>query len=177
MTSRFFLNSEPYSSRRSVGARVLIRTVALSMVIAVIALFAWAPEASAYPRYNDGCQNCHGAFTSDISPKGSVFPSNSKHEMHRSSSSMNTTCNLCHTNGDNRNPFLGSSQGTNANPVGVGCVGCHGREEDAGNDSVSAGRGAGLRQHHTNEGIGTCAGCHSDANPASYTPVGEDVIP
>ena len=46
-----------------------------------------------------------------------------------------------------------------------------------GNDSVSAGRGAGLRQHHQNAGQTVCAGCHSDSNPANYTPVGEDVLP
>jgi len=46
-----------------------------------------------------------------------------------------------------------------------------------GNDSVSLGRGAGLRQHHANAGVSACANCHSDASPANYTPVGEDVLP
>jgi PKD repeat protein len=137
------------------------------------------PQASAYERYNDGCNTCHGAFTDDTSPKGSVFSSDSKHEMHRGNGSMNTQCNLCHTNGDNHNPYIGSSDGTRDN-IGVGCMGCHGREEDAGNDTgiaSSPGRGAGLRQHHTNSGETSCSGCHSDANPMNYTPVGEDVKP
>ncbi len=137
------------------------------------------PPASAYERYNDGCHSCHGAFTGSVSPKDSVFPNDSKHEMHRSSGNMDTTCDLCHTNGDNRNPFIGSSNGTKDN-IGVGCVGCHGREEDAGNDTgfaASPGRGAGLRQHHSNRDVTACSGCHSDANPINYTPVGEEVKP
>ena len=89
---------------------------------------------------------------------------------------MNTECNLCHTSGDQKNPYLGSSNGTSDN-LGVGCVGCHGREEDAGNDNISPGRGAGLRQHHTNSQIADCGNCHRDAIPANYTPVDEDVFP
>ena len=46
-----------------------------------------------------------------------------------------------------------------------------------GNDSVSAGRGAGLRQHHQNAGVTSCSGCHNDANPANYTAVGENILP
>ena len=59
----------------------------------------------------------------------------------------------------------------------IGCVGCHGRNEDAGNDSISAGLGAGLRQHHTRARVKECMTCHEDANPENYTPVGEDVLP
>ncbi|NIO15724.1 MAG: hypothetical protein GTN70_01765, partial [Deltaproteobacteria bacterium] len=83
------------------------------LCITALAVFAaWAPDSEAYNRYNDGCQNCHGAFTDGTSTKGSVFPSDDKHQMHRSSGDMNTECNLCHTSGDNRNPFIGSSDGT-----------------------------------------------------------------
>jgi cytochrome c553 len=57
-----------------------------------------------------------------------------------------------------------------------GCVGCHGREQDAGHDSISAGRGAGLRQHHF-RALGVCADCHRDANPANYVPVVENIAP
>ena len=127
-------------------------------ITGVLVLAVGIPHADAYQRYNDGCQGCHGAFTGSTSPKGDTFPSNSKHEMHRNSSYMATNCNLCHTSGDGRNPYIGSSDGTAIN-VGYGCVGCHGREEDAGHDSRSAGRGAGLRQHHTNAGVNACAGC------------------
>ncbi len=59
----------------------------------------------------------------------------------------------------------------------ISCGGCHGRNEDAGNDPISAGLGAGLRQHHTNAGVTECKTCHSDADPANYTPVGENVLP
>jgi hypothetical protein len=56
-------------------------------------------------------------------------------------------------------------------------MGCHGREQDVGNDDTSEGRGAGLRQHHSNSGVEVCAACHSDADPANYSPVGEDTPP
>ena len=148
----------------------------LPYVLFVFVVFAmWAPDSHAYNRYNDGCQNCHGSFTDATSPKGSTFPSGGKHSMHRSSTAMGTACNLCHTSNDNDNPYIGSSNGTANNP-GLGCVGCHGRNEDAGHDSLSAGLGAGLRQHHTKAGV-SCTGCHSDSNPANYTPVGEHIFP
>ena len=148
---------------------------ALQIVVAAFLLF-FVVNTEAYDRYNDGCNTCHGQFTGSTSPKGSVFPSGDKHEMHRGNSNMNTECDLCHTSGDGRNPFIGSSDGTNNN-TGYGCVGCHGRLEDAGNDSLSAGLGAGLRQHHYNTGITGCANCHTDSNPINYTPVGEHVFP
>ncbi len=68
----------------------------------------------------------------------------------------------------------------------IACVGCHGRQEDRGTvptdcvDSQSTGPcgdGAGLRQHHQRAGITVCSGCHSDAVPANFTPVGESVLP
>jgi hypothetical protein len=113
-----------------------------------------ASGAQAYDRYkNDttgtgNCSTCHGDFTDATSPQGNTIPGDNKHTMHRAASNMNTECDLCHTSSDGRNPWIGSSDGTNDNP-GLGCVGCHGRAEDAGNDSVSNGLGAGLRQHHT----------------------------
>ena len=56
----------------------------------------------------------------------------------------------------------------------TGCVGCHGRLED---EASGDGLGAGLRQHHTNAGVPVCKTCHADADPANYTPVGENVLP
>ena len=156
--------------------------VFLASVLA-IGLALSLSQSDAYERYkNDAgqsgsnCSACHSDFTDGSSPTGATFPGDDKHQMHRSSGSMNTECNLCHTSGDDRNPFIGSSTGTAAN-TGYGCVGCHGRVEDAGNDSLSAGLGAGLRQHHTNAGITMCSACHFDASPANYTPVGENVKP
>jgi len=135
---------------------------------AVALVVLWTGTAVAYQRYNDGCNNCHGSFTGGTSPKGTVFPGNSKHEMHRGSSYMNTACDLCHTSGDNRNPYTGSSNGTANNP-GVGCTGCHGRDYggSVGNSGV------GLRAHHAANGVGICAGCHT-SDPA---PLDESVKP
>ncbi|MFQ5490713.1 MAG: putative metal-binding motif-containing protein [Phycisphaerae bacterium] len=137
-------------------------------VVATAIVLGVGSMAMAYPRYNDGCQNCHGAFTSGTSPKGTVFPNNSKHDMHRSSNYMNTDCDLCHTSGDNRNPFLASSNGTSNNP-GVGCTGCHGRDY-GGSVGSSA---VGLRAHHAAVGITFCGGCH----PNEPTPLAEWVKP
>jgi hypothetical protein len=154
--------------------RRFLRVLTIAILAGVI-----PPEAEGYERYYTdagNCADCHGAFTDGTSPQGSEFPNDDKHRMHRAAGNMDTECNLCHTSSDGRNPWIGSSDGTASN-TGVGCVGCHGREGDAGNDSVSPGRGAGLRQHHHRSGINACAGCHTDANPTNYTPVGEDWLP
>jgi hypothetical protein len=84
-------------------------------------------------------------------------------------------CDTCHLDSGRYPVLLNFSATTFLAPIG--CVGCHGRQEDAGNDSISGGLGAGLRQHHTNAGITECKTCHADADPANYTPVGEDVLP
>ncbi len=131
-------------------------TLASSVCAVLLLLLGTTCPTSAYPRYRDpvtgagNCSDCHGAFTDSTSPKGTVFPSSSKHEMHRASTSMATACNLCHTSGDNRNPFTGSSTGTSSN-VGLGCSGCH--------------VGAGLRAHHANNGITICGDCHLPETP------------
>jgi hypothetical protein len=132
----------------------------------VVGLFA--RPATGYERYNDGCYLCHGQFTDGTSPKGTVFPSDDKHRMHRGSSYMATECNLCHTTGDENNPFIGSSDGTLNNP-GVGCTGCHGR--DYGGERGNS--GVGLRAHHFNAGTTLCAVCHTD----DPLPLPEDVQP
>lgn len=128
------------------------------VIVALAALVIWLPHASAYERYNGGCQNCHGAFTDGTSTKGSVFPSDNKHAMHRASSNMNTDCDLCHTSGDGRDPWIGSSDGTVDTP-GMGCIGCH--------------EAAGLRAHHLDAGVSTCLTCH----PSDPTPPAESVPP
>jgi hypothetical protein len=87
-------------------------------------------------------------------------------------------CDVCHQdrNTVGRYPVLiAHSASSQLEPIS--CMGCHGREEDEGNDNISHGLGAGLRQHHTNAGITECKTCHSDADPANYTPVGENVLP
>ncbi len=145
-------------------------TAAVGVLVGAVALATLQTGmALAYDRYNDGCQTCHGAFTDGESPKGTVFPSDDKHRMHRDSSFMDADCNLCHTSGDDDNPFVGSSDGTANNP-GVGCVGCHGR--DYGGDIGNS--GVGLRAHHAVNGVTACALCHvSDpiSLPESVQPI------
>lgn len=86
-------------------------------------------------------------------------------------------CDACHVNSD-LPVYLASSNGGNG-MAAIGCMGCHGRAEDnvAGNPESPHGSGAGLRQYHQNAGVTDCAGCHQDAIPANYTPVGEHVLP
>lgn len=132
---------------------------ALGFAILLFVVFlAWTPQVEAYDRYNSGCNACHGVFTGGTSPKGTTFPGNDKHQMHRASGSMNTDCNLCHTSGDNRNPFTNSSDGT-ANTPGLGCTGCHEK--------------FGLRRHHNLNGISDCITCHD----ADLTPSPESAAP
>jgi len=70
--------------------------------------------------------------------------------MHRNSLNMGTACELCHTQNDNDDPFLGSSDGISGIVAGLGCTGCH--------------VGTGLRKHHAATGTTGCysggAGCH-----------------
>jgi hypothetical protein len=81
-------------------------------------------------------------------------------------------CDTCHLESGRYPVILDFSATDYFEPIG--CMGCHGRQEDADN---GAGLGAGLRQHHTNAGTPVCKTCHADADPANYTPVGEDVLP
>jgi hypothetical protein len=149
------------------GAKRHIRCSAgtLPALIALILIFLNCSPSEGYTRYkNDAedpgsnCSQCHSNFTDAVSTKGSVFPSDNKHEMHRSSANMNAACDLCHTNGDSRNPFLDSSNGT-SNSEGLGCSGCH--------------EGVGLRAHHAANGVTICAPCH----PGDGIPPAEGIDP
>lgn len=82
-------------------------------------------------------------------------------------------CDTCHLSTGRYPVVLNFSATTFLEPIG--CVGCHGRQEDA--DAGGEGLGAGLRQHHTNAGVPVCKTCHEDADPALFTPVGENVLP
>jgi hypothetical protein len=100
------------------------------------------------------CSQCHGDFDGPVTTKGSVFPSDDKHVMHNKNSAMGAACGLCHT-GSDRNPFLGSSDGTTSS-AGLGCSGCH--------DAV------GLRAHHAVNNVEispgfTCYTCHTTDGP------------
>lgn len=154
-----------FSSSNIAKGKWAVTAVLFSTFCALVLL---GPSVFAYDRYNDGCFMCHGAFTDGLSPKGTVFPGDSKHFMHRNSNAMNTDCNLCHTSGDNHDPFIGSSNGTANNP-GVGCTGCHGRNY-GGNIGNS---GIGLRAHHITSGIEVCNDCHTNDPP----PLLESIFP
>jgi uncharacterized membrane protein len=161
------------------------RAGVLAALVAFVAVTAWTSEAGAYDRWSQNrdatnCASCHGAFTAGgyTSDKDGTAWGTSLHDGHRFTM-LNSDCNTCHQppTGTPRFPvFLGISAGGNGlDPLG--CVGCHGRNEDAGGDGISPGLGAGLRQHHNDAGITLCAGCHSDANPANFMTAGEDIPP
>lgn len=117
-----------------------------------------------FERYSspDGgwCAGCHGDFDGGSSPRGTVFPYGSNHLMHRASDTMNTACDMCHSKGDDLNPFISfsDSDGFGGGP-GVGCNGCHGR--DYGERGVL---GVGLREVHRGSGVSSCgaSSCHRD---------------
>ena len=131
-----------------------------------LGMMLFASEGQAYSRYRDpltgtgDCSECHGAFTNSTSPKGTVFPANSNHEMHKASTSMATSCGLCHFSTDGNNPFMYQSDGIPASVQGRGCSGCH--------------RGLGLRRHHAAKGVTVCAACHDDTG---FTPPQENLPP
>ncbi len=152
----------------SSGIFVLLVTIPLLMIGASEAL-AYQTEAS--------CESCHGGFLSSpyISPKDGANWGNSLHNVHRNDM-LSSDCECCHSSGG-RTPVYTDSSAGGSGLAPISCVGCHGRDEDMGHDSESLGRGAGLRQHHTDAGVTACMNCHSDADPANYTPVGEDVLP
>jgi hypothetical protein len=149
----------------------------LVFCMALATVFFWPPQADAYYDYWD-CGACHGDFRDRSNPyvslaDGSNWGAN-LHDVHEKNM-LNGDCNACH--GSNKYPVILDSSAGGDGLAPISCVGCHGREEDAGNDDMSVGRGAGLRQHHTNGGETDCTYCHSDASPANYTPVGENVAP
>ena len=133
--------------------------LSLTCICAVFVVIG-ATDIFAFPTYEGGCIQCHPEFMG-------FGPLHNAH-----SPVLTPDCNSCHLIIPD-DPSLGY---TPTSPVGTGCVGCHGRLEDAGNDSVPDGIGAGLRQHHFNAGI-SCLPCHSDSVVGEYTPVGEDVYP
>ena len=138
----------------------------------LLSVGAW--DVMAYEVYSDGCnaQNCHGDFTASnyVSNSDGQAWGTSLHNGHRSNM-LSLDCDVCHT-GSSRTPvFLATSNGGSGLPA-ISCLGCHGRDE--GVTGISA---AGLRQHHWNNGVTVCFGCHTDANPSNFTPVEEIVLP
>ena len=117
-------------------------------------ILSWAPPVTANEGFDESaaaCAGCH-ATLANFGPA---------HQTH--AALANNECAMCHVGGRQNNPPL------------TACVQCHGREEDAGGDGISAGFGRGLRKHHNWAGITACGSCHGDvAGPAG---VGEDVLP
>jgi hypothetical protein len=139
-------------------------SLAALSILALTALVLSAPRASAWGVYDD-CSGCHSGFVGGF---GATL-----HDLHLDSL-VDGPCTVCHTTDGGTTPV---PTGTDDPDEFTGCVGCHGRDEDMGFDSVSPGRGEGLRQHHYVAGPTSCAGCHTDANPANDTPVDEDILP
>jgi len=159
--------------------------IGLSCVAVLVALAIGTQSADAYSTYSQNrdatnCRLCHGNFRADnYLSKTDREDWGSLHDLHRRVMFAEDTpvskCAPCHMEESRFPVFLNESSSDYLDPIG--CVGCHGRYEDAGNDSASLGLGAGLRQHHTNAGVATCMSCHADADPANYTPVGENLLP
>jgi cysteine-rich repeat protein len=149
-------------------------SISLSWCFILTVIMIDAPRAVAYPDWS-GCSLCHGDFRASnyISPADGQNWGN-LHNLHRNTM-LAGDCNTCH--GSSFFPVLIDSSNGGTGFEAISCMGCHGRTEDIGGDGLSAGRGAGLRQHHNNSGVTVCGICHTDANPLNYTPVGEDVRP
>jgi hypothetical protein len=148
------------------------------------------------------CKTCHGGFRdtdyssftdgkawseiyTSLEPGSEPEEENGLHDIHRHimvdednprGSGGPSSCDVCHLE-TGRYPVVLSFSASDYLLPPISCMGCHGRAEDAGNDSASEGLGAGLRQHHTNAGVKECMTCHADADPENYAPVGEDVLP
>ncbi len=158
-----------------------ISIVLLSFVtIAAVAL--WSSDGSAFTRYNQGCNApaCHGDFLAGdyVSLVDGATWNTSLHDGHQAL--VDNDCDVCHlTSPPATGVVLNSSIGIGANDIC--CVGCHGRQEDnvPANPGINGKLGTGLRQHMHRNGVTSCSLsiCHPDADPVSYTPVGEDVLP
>jgi MYXO-CTERM domain-containing protein len=162
---------------RELSSRFPLLVVSLSLATLICLMPA---RADAYGSWSAGCQTCHGDFNSGtyVSKKdGSSWGTNlmNGHVDKIIGGTGGARCDVCHF-GNGKSPVpLNKSNGAGSLPA-IGCVGCHGRSQD-NTASNPAGYGAGLRQHHHRNAVTVCASCHADANPASFTPVGEHVLP
>jgi len=182
-SSTTLLDARVHQNQMSMSARTTGVAIA---VVSCAVLGGRMRRASAYPQYSQAgdatyCRACHGDFraTSYYSLADDADWGVNLHLLHRDTM-LGGDCDTCHSSGSRFPVLIDSSKGgTGLDPIS--CMGCHGRDEDntAANPEYGGlgGRGAGLRQHHVNAGIMVCAGCHEDALPANYTPVGEEVAP
>lgn len=116
------------------------------------------------------CSSCHGAFNGGTyNSLTSDDPANwGMSLMNGHITKFGLSCSDCHSSSGFTPVMLNSSSS------GVTCASCHGRQEDV---RGGIGAGAGLRQRHFRAGITTCASCHSDNNPAFFTPAPESTPP
>ncbi len=157
----------------------------VAAVTAATAVLLSTRRATAYPDYASGCDICHGTFNSGtyVSLKDGQSWGTDLMNGHLDNiigGSGGQRCNVCHSGSGKSLVPLNTSNGTGSLPV-LGCMGCHGRAADNISSNPDWGKktgyGAGLRQHHWANGVKICNNCHKDADPAQYTPVGEDVLP
>jgi hypothetical protein len=140
-----------------------MRMKTLPAALALLCATLWVPDAQGYPQYDSdtgpgigtGCVNCHGGFTGG--------PGNALHNNHLNGL-MITSCNLCHPAGGGTRPVSTNDSGYDDTVPngGYGCAGCHGGdygETNFGGEPKASGYG--LRQHHANNGVTLCAGCHA----------------
>jgi hypothetical protein len=147
----------------------VVYTILFSLLVLLV-IGTW--NVMAYDEYAPGCEGCHGEFTADnyVSFADGQAWGTSLHDGHQTI--VSNDCDVCHTSGGRTPVLLGSSNGGDG-LLAISCLGCHGRDEGA--TGINA---AGLRQHHWNNGVTTCQGCHpGDSNPANFTPVEEVVLP
>jgi predicted CXXCH cytochrome family protein len=152
-----------------------------------VALAVCAANSKAYEQYSlnrdaTNCRACHGDFRAAgyASFKDGTAWGSSLMDGH-SNSMLSGTCVACHTSLGSFFPVLLGNSGDAT--LNMSCAGCHGRLEDEGTiiggsvqhpESLA---GAGLRQHHWNNGIEVCGDCHADSDPGAFTTAGENVSP
>lgn len=162
-------------SQRSASLFIIIMLMAFTLVTP---FSAWAYNQYSQNGDNTYCASCHGDFRSNsyTSPVDGQSWGNI-HNIHRFDM-LGGDCEACHIS-SGRFPVLLDESAGGDGLAAIGCIGCHGRDEDnvAGNPSSPFGRGAGLRQHHFRAGTTICLDCHDDSDPTNYTPVGETVLP
>jgi len=154
-------------------AFVLLAMIAILMT-GTSAAWAYETYSTSADRNSGNCADCHGNFRTSpyISASDGANWGDDLHDVHRNDM-LDGDCSTCHA-ASGRYPVSLESSAGGSGLSPISCVGCHGREQDIGNDS---GRGAGLRQHHTRAGESDCTDCHSDAILANYTPVDENILP
>jgi hypothetical protein len=142
------------------------------LVLGTVALLGTGTsEVAAYSEYAQGCHNCHGDFRTNNYVSLADGQAWGASLMSGHNDILNSDCDACHT-GPGKSPVLLKSSDGGNGLAAIGCLGCHGRDEGSG---VS---GAGLRQHHWNNGITLCGACHpSDSDPNVFSTVSEAILP